>query len=1035
MPLIAVNLSTPLPFDFEALAKYFPEFSHDCFYSDEKELTERLSDKGSFHRCTFLELVGGRAIASQFTPDELGVLLSRLPAHLRKPLTDALAGTKLQLPSTPHFHRLLIELRKKLGYEPSDDGICALIAEVLVDYFLIKRDPTALLEYMETHRHQLPAQLQQLRDEGKPGYQNQRLFSSDEKEIINEAAAFFSMGELYMFPHNHAKTFGKYLTQLQTESISPYAAPALLKSQGGRVCLASFCGIYNHHKELPTYVALFSEFAEKHRCRLILSLSSSNHRIVLCFSGAECSVIDANNLDWLSSPLNDCTAIADKIVTAFLHTNSQHSAFATSIITTGDNAASIEPYVAQLLRNEEFMALHEITEERANLDLAHLAISNNDLEALKKLITLKKKFILLEEGYNTLLHAAAAKGSMALTSFLITQGANVTHPDEKSYGYTPIHLAAGKGHTDVVELLAFHGADITQTAPKGVLPIHSAAQNGYTGTVEWLATHGASVTQTTSAGSSAIHLAAQNGHTDTVKYLVGRDNSVITQTNPQGYLPIHLAAQKGYTDTVKWLTSHHSASVTQENQQNGFSPIHYAAHGGHPDTIEYLVNHGADIKAVDTDGFTPLHLAAERGHLETVKLLITLGVDIKVRSTQGLTCLHLAAQQGHLEIVEFLLTQQHIDLTEVDEKGHSVIHHAAQNGHTKVIELLTANGADINTASKDGSTPLHFAVRQGHANTVEYFVTHNAEINRADNKGCTSVHYAVDKNNDILVTLITYGADPNKVTKNNLAPLHVAALSQDTEAFKYLVANGANVNIAFSNNGYTPLHFAALKGNIQAIDKLVIHGATIDAANNDNKTPLHFAAQHEHTDTVKLLLLYKAKIDVRDNDGRIPLHYAAMQGNTEVISELITHDTQTIDAVVIHGDTIDAADNDNKTPLHLAAQHGYTDAVKLLLLYNAKIDVRDNDGRIPLHYAAMQGNTEVISELITHDTQTIDAVVIHGDTIDAADNDNKTPLHLAAQHGHTDASSYYFFITPKSMSETMMGVFPCITPPYRAIQK
>lgn len=67
----------------------------------------------------------------------------------------------------------------------------------------------------------------------------------------------------------------------------------------------------------------------------------------------------------------------------------------------------------------------------------------------------------------TPLHAAIGKSDLCfdIVEMLIKKGAVINHKDE--YGFTPLHLAALDGVSDCVELLIFHGADMTTKLKNG----------------------------------------------------------------------------------------------------------------------------------------------------------------------------------------------------------------------------------------------------------------------------------------------------------------------------------------------------------------------------------------------------------------------------------------------------------------------------------------------------------------------------------------------------------------------------------------
>ncbi|MCB9229832.1 MAG: ankyrin repeat domain-containing protein [Deltaproteobacteria bacterium] len=89
-----------------------------------------------------------------------------------------------------------------------------------------------------------------------------------------------------------------------------------------------------------------------------------------------------------------------------------------------------------------------------------------------------------------------------------------------------------------------------------------------------------------------------------------------------------------------------------------------------------------------------------------------------------------------------------------------------------------------------------------------------------------------------------------------LTPFEIAMKNRHFEAVKFLVSNGADVNVA-NIDGETPLHWAARNGHLETIKCLVNDcGAGVNAADSIGWTPLFWAARNGHTDIVEFLKSY-----------------------------------------------------------------------------------------------------------------------------------------------------------------------------------
>ena len=110
-----------------------------------------------------------------------------------------------------------------------------------------------------------------------------------------------------------------------------------------------------------------------------------------------------------------------------------------------------------------------------------------------------------------------------------------------------------------------------------------------------------------------------------------------------------------------------------------------------------------------------------------------------------------------------------------------------------------------------------------------------------------------------LKELLAVGADINvKDDRDGYSLLHFAAFYDDTEALKFLIDAGANVN-AKENEGRTPLHLAAERGNIESVELLLKAGSDINAKNEHGDTALQMALNGFQPEVVEVLTAAKQK--------------------------------------------------------------------------------------------------------------------------------------------------------------------------------
>jgi len=126
----------------------------------------------------------------------------------------------------------------------------------------------------------------------------------------------------------------------------------------------------------------------------------------------------------------------------------------------------------------------------------------------------------------TLLHQAAAVGSIDLAQLLLDRGANVDAKGGKKCGYTPLHVASmtrNAGGFETVRLLLDQGADVnTPGEGTGFTALHNACEKDDSRVAGLLLDRGADVEAKTKWNDTPLLLACQKGRLEVVWLLVHR---------------------------------------------------------------------------------------------------------------------------------------------------------------------------------------------------------------------------------------------------------------------------------------------------------------------------------------------------------------------------------------------------------------------------------------------------------------------------------------------------------------------------------
>jgi ankyrin repeat protein len=152
------------------------------------------------------------------------------------------------------------------------------------------------------------------------------------------------------------------------------------------------------------------------------------------------------------------------------------------------------------------------------------------------------------------IHRAAYDGDFDKVKEIIEgDPSQINVQDEQ--GFTPLHLASGKGHTEIVEFLLNHGADIELETCTGHTPMMLAAWyagDGKYETIKVLLEHGAKANRKNKDGGTALHRAAMYSGKEVINLLISYGADVNAREEYQ-ITPLHQAAMLKNIDAAKAL--------------------------------------------------------------------------------------------------------------------------------------------------------------------------------------------------------------------------------------------------------------------------------------------------------------------------------------------------------------------------------------------------------------------------------------------------------------------------------------------------
>jgi ankyrin repeat protein len=284
--------------------------------------------------------------------------------------------------------------------------------------------------------------------------------------------------------------------------------------------------------------------------------------------------------------------------------------------------------------------------------------------------------------------------------------------------------------------------------------------------------------------------------------------------NPTDGVTIHIA---GGGSNIAALELLHRFGVNMNGIPGGVPPLVYMMlWSTTPSGPHWLLEHGADPNlAWGPDGEAPLHVAARRWDVPMVELLVQHGADPLRRRSDGRTPHTLAELYGNQDIANRLLAFGAKDELSVLERFAA----ACARGDRKTAEAMLRAQPGLRTELR----PEH------------HLMLHRpAEAGQAE----------------VLDTMLSCGFQPNDARdKDNVTPLHRAAMAGHPAAVRVLLKFGADVNALDGMFSATPLVWA-VEGRSHAsdgADHLAVARELIAAGSSLEWTPPEGAPGPERT--------------------------------------------------------------------------------------------------------------------------------------------------------------------------------------------
>ena len=565
-----------------------------------------------------------------------------------------------------------------------------------------------------------------------------------------------------------------------------------------------------------------------------------------------------------------------------------------------------------------------------------------------------------DEDGRTPLHYACASGRTESVKLLLQAGGDVTIGDKM--GWSPLHMCveitrkrassrycSGLNYqagiiseqetlrtTDIIRLLARHGADLNYRPKYGPTPMQLAID--YCSEEMIIA-----LLQAASERSIDVGLKCDQ---PTVRYLTSQDSCAgeiadQIKSNPNrnealnscaqllrlgGYRVLEILAERRFGFTAEWQDNTDDFLVLLARW--GFTEL-FEKLGKYRDNTEWInSSFTAEFQYHSNKRPFLIHIADRKlPSIDLLRVAIeTFNADVNVKATRkgfqmdsDVSVLHILARGSrwwHTEAIRYVLAHG-ADVTVVDEEGHTPLHVAVSGGYRRlgIVQALLEHGANPNTLDEEGKTPLNHVSHD--PDMVRLLIRHGADVALGDNP---ILFEAIDGQDiDTVQAILDTGIDCNKPFKDGPIPegdedegrmydFEIISKSEQNERLRYRPIRLAASHI-FENT--------EKQQKVETIVRILLDNGADPFQSHDETTTIMHDLLDQGGTTGPLLSLPGLDLEKRDGCGRTLLLAACKSQAPSTHFDILGKSRgELISKLCDMGADVSAVDNNGNNVLH-----------------------------------------------------------------------------------------------------------------------
>jgi ankyrin repeat protein len=500
---------------------------------------------------------------------------------------------------------------------------------------------------------------------------------------------------------------------------------------------------------------------------------------------------------------------------------------------------------------------------------------------------------------------AAEQGSLETVRELIESGTDVNQTEAD--GSTALLWAAYQAYPEMVSALLEAGADANVTNEFGITPLLQAARIGDAQSVSLLIAAGANPSVFHPSGETPLMAAARSGSVEAVNLLLEAGVDPNAADILENQTALMWAAAEGHADVVSALLDAgadpdiqaREAELSQRTTRTdfpsgGFTALMWAARNGDEAVTRRLIDGGADLSITNADGATAMMIAVVNDRFDFAKTLLDLGADPNDGSLYQAVLMRDATTDWLAKDSTQWRADHPNELTALDLVR--VYLEAGADPNKPFIGQLHSTSMCCDT--KENATPTFRAAIAADVDALTLLIEHGGDLDwrpvAAEGEGGGGFGPKTIGRTPLMVAMfggkgVGMAGGPGDIREGRAPPFREEGNRDPAAAVKLLLDAGADPD-ALSDNDLAAIHLAAEEGKLDIIRLLADAGADLEIQAGNGKTALRIVEGMEPREPPPLTGAMAGR-----DQGAQPAEVAAL------LRELMGLDTSTAQASAAGG--------------------------------------------------------------------------------------------------------------------------------------